>query len=109
MSGFTLKEIEADKIVMLRGEEKIVVNISDPTHPKAREASQTVATAASQLQPAPAPTSSRPPVSPASQKPAEAARQPGTVPKQLPAAAPPPPVNPSSPRKALFDIFKGRY
>jgi hypothetical protein len=106
MSGFTLKEIEADKIVMLRGEEKIVVNISDPTHPKAREASQTVATAASQQQPAP--ISSRPPVSAASQKPAEAARQPGTVPKQLPASAPPPRVTPSSPRKALSDIFRGR-
>jgi hypothetical protein len=38
MSGFTLKEIETDKIVMLRGEEKLVVPINNPAHPKTREA-----------------------------------------------------------------------
>jgi hypothetical protein len=50
MSGFTLKEIEADKIVMLRGEEKIVVSISDPAHPKVRNEAD-VMTASSSQQP----------------------------------------------------------
>jgi type II secretory pathway component PulC len=35
-SGFTLKEIEADKIVMMRGEEKMLVHIIDPQKPKTR-------------------------------------------------------------------------
>jgi len=39
LSGFTLKEIETDKVVMLRGEEKIVVPINDPAHPKDRKES----------------------------------------------------------------------
>jgi hypothetical protein len=37
LSGFTLKEIETDKIVMMRGEEKITVPINDPSHPRQRE------------------------------------------------------------------------
>ncbi len=36
LSGFTLKEIEADQIVMVRGEEKMVVNLNDQSHPKVR-------------------------------------------------------------------------
>ena len=38
-SGFTLKEIEADKIVMARGDEKMTVHIIDPQRPKQREVS----------------------------------------------------------------------
>jgi hypothetical protein len=34
MSGFTVKEIDIDKIVMARGEERIEVNVSDPAKPK---------------------------------------------------------------------------
>jgi len=37
MSGFTLKEIETDKVVMVRGEEKVVIPINDPDHPKDRK------------------------------------------------------------------------
>ena len=36
MEGFTLKDIEHEKIVMVRGEEKITVPIDDPSHPKQR-------------------------------------------------------------------------
>jgi hypothetical protein len=52
MSGFTLKEIEADKVVMARGEEQITVPINDPDHPKTRDA-QTTASQQPQRQPAP--------------------------------------------------------
>ncbi len=45
LSGFTLKEIDADKVVMVRGDEKIAVNLNDPAKSKAREAAAT-ATAA---------------------------------------------------------------
>ena len=37
ISGFTLKDVEADKIVMVRGEEKMLVYLIDPSHPKTRE------------------------------------------------------------------------
>jgi hypothetical protein len=37
LSGFTLKEIDPDKIVMARGEEKIIVHVLEPGKPKARE------------------------------------------------------------------------
>jgi len=37
MSGFILKEIETDKIVMVRGEEKLIVAMNDPQKPKTRE------------------------------------------------------------------------
>ncbi len=38
LSGFTLKEIDPDKIVMVRGEEKMVVHVLEPGKAKAREA-----------------------------------------------------------------------
>lgn len=34
LSGFTLKEIYTDKVVMIRGEEKIVLNLTDPIRKK---------------------------------------------------------------------------
>jgi hypothetical protein len=60
MSGFTLKEIEADKIVMVRGEEKIIVSINDTAHPKMRESQGTVAQATVQ-KPVPATVQQRGP------------------------------------------------
>ena len=42
LSGFTLKEIEPDKIVMVRGEEKMVVPIFDAQRPKTRSYTPTV-------------------------------------------------------------------
>lgn len=55
MSGFTLKEIETDKIVMVRGEEKLIVAMIDSNHPKERKEAGT-ATAPKQPQATPAPT-----------------------------------------------------
>jgi hypothetical protein len=37
LSGFTLKEVDTDKIVMMRGEEKMMVYLIDPQKPKKRE------------------------------------------------------------------------
>lgn len=39
MSGFVLKEIQPDKIVMVRGEEKMVVRVYNPNRSKVTEAS----------------------------------------------------------------------
>ncbi len=36
LSGFTLKEIEAEKVVMVRGEETMTVYLNDPNAPKQR-------------------------------------------------------------------------
>lgn len=37
LSGFTLKEIETEKVVMVRGEERIIVPLTDPSHSKDRK------------------------------------------------------------------------
>ncbi|MFZ3136612.1 MAG: hypothetical protein WA126_04370 [Thermodesulfovibrionales bacterium] len=50
LAGFTLKEIEHEMIVMVRGEEKMTVPIDDPSHPKHRIAA--AVTAAATMQPA---------------------------------------------------------
>jgi hypothetical protein len=53
LSGFTLKEIEADQIVMVRGEEKIVVIVNNPSRSKERKETgvTTAATAATRKPP----------------------------------------------------------
>jgi len=56
MSGFILKEIETDKILMVRGEEKLTVAMIDPNHPKERKEAATTATPPKQPQAAPAKT-----------------------------------------------------
>src|SRR4030043_553879 len=63
MSGFTLKEIETEKVVMVRGEERIIVPITDPSHLKERKESGAVATAP-KLPQVKAQTSISPPPSP---------------------------------------------
>jgi hypothetical protein len=37
LSGFTLKEVQADRVTMIRGEETLVVSLNDPQNPKTRE------------------------------------------------------------------------
>jgi hypothetical protein len=44
LSGYTLQEIEADKIAMVRGDERMVVYLNDPTNPKKREGTTPPAT-----------------------------------------------------------------
>lgn len=51
LSGYTLKEIEADKVVMVRGEEKITVKINDPAHAKKRVETPTVTAAITSAEP----------------------------------------------------------
>lgn len=51
MSGFILKEIETDKITMVRGEEKLIVAMNDPQKAKAREAAAVTTAAAPAAQP----------------------------------------------------------
>jgi type II secretory pathway component PulC len=54
MSGFILKEIETDKILMVRGEERLIVAFNDPQRPKTREV--VAMTTAAKPQAAPAAT-----------------------------------------------------
>ncbi|MBM4146840.1 MAG: hypothetical protein FJ240_11330 [Nitrospira sp.] len=51
IAGFTLKEIEHEMIVMVRGEEKMTVPIDDPSHPKERKSIETKAAAPQPPQP----------------------------------------------------------
>lgn len=78
MSGFTLKEIETDKVVMARGEEKMIVPIIDPSHPKTREG-QTAVAQASQHQPVPANVPGSVPAA-TQQRPPASVQQPGPKP-----------------------------
>jgi len=61
LSGFVLKEIDPDKVVMQRGEEQMVVALNDPHNPKSRDfaAANAAGTAGTQ------PGASRPPSRPA--------------------------------------------
>ena len=106
MSGFTLKEIGPENIVMVRGEEKMIVNLNDSSHPKGREVSAPVTQAAPQ--PAPAPT--------------RAYQKPPSTSQRVPVSAPPsvttteqkqtatkPPMTPERAgraKKAFSDLFK---
>lgn len=47
MSGFTLKEVETDKVIMQKDEERLVVYINDPAKPKKREIPREAITAIS--------------------------------------------------------------
>lgn len=56
LSGFILKEIDADKVVMVRGDERLDVHLNDASKSKTRESATTVVQAATPGgQPAPAP------------------------------------------------------
>lgn len=54
LSGFTLKDIEADKIVLVRGDEQMTVYVRDPQRPKPR------GTVSSQAAQPPPPTAASP-------------------------------------------------
>ena len=63
MSGFTLKDVETEKILMVRGEENIEVYLNDDQRPKKREIAGPV-TPATSGKPAPAKASKQPPSTP---------------------------------------------
>ena len=43
LSGFTLKEVREDMVVMVKGDERIEVKLFDPAHPKMRDTGATIA------------------------------------------------------------------
>lgn len=97
MNGFTLKEVEADRVVMARGDEQIVVQLNDPQRVKAREPVQRPPVTFQQLQgQPPQPDQQRPPA------------------QQFPAAQQQGATSPSSqgqtegPRNVFENIFKPR-
>jgi hypothetical protein len=97
MSGYTLKEIGPENIVMVRGEEKMIVNLNDSSHPKGRELSASAAPGA----PAPTQTYQQPPSASHS---APLVQQPVT-PQQKPIQ--PPSRRKEDAKKAFLDLFKG--
>ncbi len=92
LSGFVLKEVGEDKILLVRGEEHMVVTLNDPSKPKAREAAPAAAPAPAGIRPGavgqpPAPPSSgqKPPAATAPQ-PAAAQPPSAQAPSRAPAA-----------------------
>ncbi len=111
MSGFTLKDIETDKVVMVRGTESLTVPISDPSHPKTR-VPQGPASQPAQHQPAPAIAPVRPPATPQQKTPAGSK---APAPVQAPSGSAPPaaqtppapaPTITGSPQQTLIDLFR---
>jgi type II secretory pathway component PulC len=64
LSGFTLKEIMKDRVVMARGEETIQVSLENPGSPKKRETLQTTPGSQPQLPGMPPAGQPRPPITP---------------------------------------------
>jgi hypothetical protein len=93
MSGFVLKEVEADKVVMVKGEEKMVVILLDPEKAKTREAGTMP------------PATQQPPSRPGSMmtKPGAAQKMPQRLPVTPQPSVPPspagPPIQPSYMRR----------
>ncbi|MEW6584836.1 MAG: hypothetical protein AB1442_04390 [Nitrospirota bacterium] len=75
LSGFTVKEIDADKVVMIRGEEKIIVSVTDAAHPKERSAP---AVTTPSTQPSPAQKGVRPPTQQPRPQPVRPTPRPGS-------------------------------
>lgn len=122
LSGFVLKDIETDKILMTRGEERLIVAMNDPHKAKAREEfAAATAPSAQQPQAAPAPATaqtrreSRRPAAVNSHAPDAAppripspsATQPQQTSTQTTADKPAPQGKTDSGRQKLFDFFKG--
>jgi hypothetical protein len=87
LSGFTLMEIDKDKVVMQRGEEKMVVALESPEKSKTRQSQQTPS----------APQGFRPPQA----TPAGAVRQGAGVPSPAPAQQ-------QNPRQRFLNMFNRR-
>ena len=68
LSGFILKELFSDRVVMNRGEETMIVYLNDPQAPKAREGVLDPTKTAAPRAPATTPGPSRPGTSPACRK-----------------------------------------
>lgn len=99
ISGFTLMEIEADRIVMANGEERLIVLLNDPQRAKTREASQRPPATFQQMQnPAPQPDQQRPSV----QQPLP----PSQAQQQAGMASPSSPDQAEVARRAFENIFK---
>jgi len=112
LSGFILKDIDPEKVVMVRGDESITVRLTDAQHPKAREGAVTGTGPQPGPQAAPqqqgaqraaaAAAQQAPAVQPPPQQPA-----PVPAPRQKEAAAPAP-ATPEEARKTFLDFFKKR-
>lgn len=102
LSGFALRDVEADRVVMIRGEETITVYLNDASSPKTRETAAT-----SQRPPAPGPQP--PPGQPLPAQAPVSVRQPGAaaaISRPSPSTAQQPPAprpRPSRLRRANSD------
>ena len=84
MSGFILKEIQADRVTMTRGEETLIVSLNDPQNPKTREGAAEPAKPGTAGRPGVTAAATPPPIAPASTSEARAA---AALPSSPPAGA----------------------
>jgi hypothetical protein len=117
LSGFVLREIDADKVVMVRGEEKLAVSLNDPSKSKTRESSA-AAPGTQAATPGQQPTQAAPSTSPQQkfQRPpggaAAAARSANPQPMPQPMSQPTPQwtpqATPGNPADAFRRLFNRR-
>ncbi len=75
LSGYVLREVHEDRVVMVRGEEKIPVILDDTQHKRTVPAETTVPVAAEKQQPAPAAQAQASSAAPLAQQPMQTYRQ----------------------------------
>jgi len=97
LSGFTLREIEQDKIVMVRGEDRMIILLVDPQKPKTRDV---VATTSKTMPGQPPEKLQKPPASAVQSK--QPAPSPASLVKPEPSTRKRAPMNPSDERTRQF-------
>jgi len=95
LSGFVLKEIETDKITMVRGEEKLIVAMNDPQKAKAREVAAVTTAAAPAAQPKATPAATPAQRQRESRKPAAVSQAPAPAEPRVSQPQATPPQQPS--------------
>jgi hypothetical protein len=110
LSGFVLKEIETDKITMVRGEEKLIVAMNDPQKAKAREVAAVTTAAAPAAQPKATPAATPAQRQRESRRAASLSQVPASATPNAAVPQPTPPQQPSQPvtpvQAVLPDIKK---
>lgn len=104
LSGFILKEIETDKIVMVRGEEKLIVAMNDPEKPRVRESMSTATAPGQPAQPKPTATPTPGQSRRESRKEASTAQRSAPAVPSTPASEPVPPAPTQPPSQSITPV-----
>jgi len=107
LGGFVLKQIDTDKIVLMRGEEKMMVSVHDTQRKKTRESQATQAAVSPSTPLQPQPKSQQQPVSPTSRKAVMARQREALKPEPPPQSQPAVIITPKDTfEQTIVDFFE---